>query len=251
MRGDGKREEGQKGWEDDLRVCPQGRMEEEEDSKAHFSSPWPPAIPGAAPASPGLLGQGLPTPGGLREVGEIQNNADEAQERHRSGLGAAPLAGAVLWLSVRVPVTTSRDTRAVPEVTRAAFAAHNGIQSLPAGTKRCIPGSALGFDLGASLPSADVAPQVIPSPSPPSLDAAPCSGWAGMEQGWCPGEAWNSRACFAFCSRNVSSFGQMSKSELLHLEQLWKSLSPAPEPPVCVWRMLQNGADSAAALEFP
>lgn len=43
----------------------------------------------------------------------------------------------------------------------------------------------------------------------------------------------------------------MSKSELLHFTQLWKSLFPAPEPPGCVWRMLQHEADSAVTLEFP
>lgn len=244
---------------------------------SHDPGPQPP--PEQPPPPPGSWGRGRGAlhpwraPRGRR----IQNNTDEARERHRWALGAAPLAGAVLWAERSESLLPApRDTRAVPKVTRAAFAPHRGIQSLPAGRNFCIPSSALAFGLGAPLLPADVAPWsprpgVIPFPSPPSLGCSSLLrlGWLSVDAVGSPrlrwsrdgtqdrarqetlGEAWNSGACFAFCCRNVSSFGQRSKSGLLHLKQLWKSLFLALELPVCVWRMLQNRADSAAALEFP
>lgn len=234
MREDGKRDEGWKGCEDDLGGCPCGGMEEEV-SKAHISSPWPPATPEQPPPPLGSWGRGwgAPHPWRAPRGRRIQNNRDEGWERHRSALGAAPLAGAVLWAerSLFLP-PAARDTRALPEVTRAALAAHKGTQSLPAGRNSCTSSSALSFGLEESLLPADVSlwfPRlgVIAIPSLPGLQLLALAGMAEcgccgiptavMEQRWHPGqtqvantgeEAWNSTAWFAFCSRNVSSLDE-------------------------------------------
>lgn len=218
--------------------------------------------PGPQPA-PGSWGRGWGSPHPPRGR-RIQNNRDEARGRHRPALGAAPLAGAVLRAECSVSLLpAARDTRALPRVTRAASAAHKGIQALPAGRNCCIPSSEFWTrGISATCRCCTVVPKTqSDSHSPlPGLQLLALAGMAQcgccgiptavVEQGGHPGqtqvtntgvEACNSRACFAFTPGMCHLW--MSKSELLHFMQLWKSLFPAPEPPGCVWRTLQNGAE--------
>lgn len=89
--------------------------------------PGPQPTPEQPPPPPGSWGRGrgAPHPWRAPRGWRIQNNTAEARERHGSALGAVPLAGAALWAerSASLP-PAARDTRAVPKVTRAAFAAH-------------------------------------------------------------------------------------------------------------------------------
>lgn len=198
------------------------------------------------PRAPGAGAGALPTLGGLQEAGESKTRRTRNGNVIAQPLEQRPWQELCCGRSVSL-LPASRDTRAVPKVTRAAFATHKGIQSLPAGRNCCIPSSASGLGLGVSLLPADVAlwsPRlgVIPIPSPLSLGCSslPWLGWLSVDAvgslwlqwsrdgtqdrprwqtlGERPGTA---ELALLFSPEMCHLFEQMNKSEFLHFMQLW------------------------------
>lgn len=184
MREDGKRDEGQRDAKMTLGlVLVQGWRRRSPKPTSHHPGPQPSWSSRCLPWAPGAGAGALPTLGGLREAGESKTT----RLRHGNVI-ARPLEQRpwqeLCWERSVSLLPASRDTRAVPKVTRAALAAHKGIQSLPAGRNRNTPSSALFPTWGilCYLQLLHHGPQDLdrfPLSVPSAWAAAPCSGWDG------------------------------------------------------------------------